>query len=141
MRIRPQDITAVILTYNSSRLLAQVLERIRPHTAEIIIVDSYSRDGTVEIAQKYGCKIVFERGDFAHLLNVGLNSARTEWILQIDSDELVDNSVWRTIFDTEWKESVGGMRFLRINYVDGKPTRFFGDDYHPSFPQGRLTLC
>ena len=54
---------------------------------EVIIVDGHSTDDTVEIAEKYGCKVVYEdvgtRGDGC---NIGVKNAKGEYIAFTDAD-------------------------------------------------------
>lgn len=55
----------------------------------IVVVDSSSTDGTVDIARRYGTRVI-ERawtGDFAAARNAGLDVAQGEWILILDADE------------------------------------------------------
>ena len=50
-------ISVVINTYNASKFLARVLDSVKDFD-EIVICDMESTDDTLEIAQRYGCKIV-----------------------------------------------------------------------------------
>ena len=51
-------ITAVILTYNEEQHLARCLNSLTKLCEEIIIVDSFSKDATAQIANKYNCKFL-----------------------------------------------------------------------------------
>lgn len=57
-------VSIVIPTKNNADTIEKCLASIRnldcPCELEVIIVDGNSTDGTVEIAKKYGCKIIFE---------------------------------------------------------------------------------
>ena len=56
-------ISVVINTYNAERYLAECLEAVKDFD-EIVVCDMESNDRTVEIAQRYGCKIViYPKGD------------------------------------------------------------------------------
>ena len=50
-------ISVVINTYNASQHLAEVLETVKGFD-EVVICDMESTDNTLDIARKYGCKIV-----------------------------------------------------------------------------------
>ena len=57
-------ISVVINTYNAERDLAQVLEAVK-NFDEVLICDMESTDKTLDIARKYGCRIVtFERKNY-----------------------------------------------------------------------------
>lgn len=57
--------------------------------AELIIVDTGSRDSTVEIAKKYTSKVYFHHwnNDFSSMRNKTISYAKGEWIFIIDADE------------------------------------------------------
>lgn len=83
-------ITAIILTYNEERNLKACLASIKDYVDDIIIVDSYSKDNTLEIAKKYSHKIY--QNNFinqAKQFNWALANCniKNEWVLRIDADE------------------------------------------------------
>jgi len=53
-----QQISAVIITLNEERNLENCIRSIQSVADEIIILDSYSTDATLSIAEKYKCPIV-----------------------------------------------------------------------------------
>lgn len=74
-------ISVVINTYNAERHLAECLEAVKDFD-EIVVCDMESTDRTVEIAQRYGCKIVtYPKGDC-----VSAEPARTFAIQSASSD-------------------------------------------------------
>ena len=82
-----EKITAYVMTFNEAHQIGAVLETIK-WADELILVDSFSTDGTVEIAKKYGAKIVSEKFcGFGKLRNFALDAAANDWMLSIDSDE------------------------------------------------------
>lgn len=82
-----QPVTVYVLTFNEARQIRDVLESVK-WADEIIVVDSFSTDGTVEIAREFGAKIISEKFcGFGRLRNFALDAAKNDWILSIDSDE------------------------------------------------------
>ena len=80
-------ITAYTMTFNEARQIRAVLESIR-WADEIVVVDSFSTDGTVEIAREFGAKVVSEKFcGFGKLRNFALDAAKYDWLLSVDSDE------------------------------------------------------
>ncbi len=82
-------ISAVILTKNEEKNLQRCLESIR-WVDEILILDSESNDGTIEIARKFGAKLhQFPWEGFGKQKQKGVELASGEWIFSIDADEAV----------------------------------------------------
>lgn len=80
-------LTVYILSFNEARQIRAVLESVK-WADEIILVDSFSTDGTVEIAREYGARILSEKfNGFGKLRNVALDAASHDWVLSIDADE------------------------------------------------------
>lgn len=82
-------ISVICLTYNEHENLAAALESVRAFVDEIVVVDSYSTDDTLEIASRYADSVyqhVFE--NHARQLAWGLQlPLRNEWVLRLDADE------------------------------------------------------
>lgn len=81
----------IIPTWNSMPELEKCLESVTRYIPEqyrgdIIIVDRYSADGTIETAEKYGCKILYDDISLGSARMKGIKEAKTEWIIFIDSD-------------------------------------------------------
>jgi glycosyltransferase involved in cell wall biosynthesis len=87
---------------NEDRYLGQLLDGIRaqtyPHSCvEIIIVDSGSTDGTLEIARKHDCKIVaLERSQFSfgRSLNLGCSVAKGSILVFVSGHCVPTSSEW-----------------------------------------------
>lgn len=89
-----------VLTFNNEKTLARALESVRDFD-EIIILDGGSTDGTLEIARRFGARIVaqdpkFKNAegriiDFAGVHNQHLALASHKWCLYIDSDEYLSS--------------------------------------------------
>src|SRR5688500_3265332 len=88
-------ISILILTFNEERNLPRCLEGVR-WSDDILVVDSFSTDRTVEIAKDAGAR-VFQRkfDDFAGQRNFGLREGglKHQWILHLDADELVTDAL------------------------------------------------
>jgi tetratricopeptide (TPR) repeat protein len=71
--------------------LAKCIASVRPLVDSMIIVDTGSRDRTVEIAQEWGAIVhTFEWiNDFAAARNAALQYVQTEWVLILDADEVL----------------------------------------------------
>lgn len=86
-------LSVCLITKDEERFLAGCLDSVRLIADEIVLVDSGSQDSTLEIARRYGCRVL-ERAwddDFSAARNAGIAQARGEWILCLDTDERLDN--------------------------------------------------
>ena len=82
-------VSIIIPTYNSEKTLAKCLESIKKQTyknIEVIVVDRFSADSTIEIAKRYGARIYQLDCERAKAKNFGLGIARGEYIMFVDSD-------------------------------------------------------
>ncbi len=87
--MRP-PLTVIILTYNEEIHLERSLKNICDWCDEVFIVDSFSTDKTLEIARKYGVKIVQHKFENqAQQFNWALDNLKikNDWILRLDADE------------------------------------------------------
>ena len=94
-RVKKILCTVEILTRNSAQTLERCLESVKDF-AEILILDGNSTDSTVEIAKRYGCRIMKQYDtdelnvvikDYSEVRNKGLRQATHDWFMFIDSDE------------------------------------------------------
>src|SRR4030042_6223066 len=87
-------ISVVVLTHNNAGSIEQTLQSLA-WSDEIIIIDDYSTDKTISIASTYKAKIIQHRlnHDFAAQRNFGLSKVKGEWVLFVDSDEVVSEEL------------------------------------------------
>lgn len=82
-------LTACVIVRDEERHLPECLAGLR-FCDEVVVVDSGSRDRTVEIARAAGARVIENRWPgFAAQRNVALDHARGDWVLEIDADERV----------------------------------------------------
>lgn len=84
------DITAIILTFNEEKNIAECINSIKSVVKRIVVVDSYSTDNTLNIARELGAE-VFQHEFFSQSQqfvwateNINIDS---KWIFRIDADE------------------------------------------------------
>lgn len=86
-------ISFTIPTYNSSKTLAAAIASIKDQVLEngreIIVVDGGSVDNTVEIAESHGAKVIRDSGKLLSARRLGLDQARGETIVLLDSDQVL----------------------------------------------------
>lgn len=82
-------ISCCMIVKNEEAFLKQCLESVKDYVDEIVIVDTGSTDGTVEIAKRYTDRVYFHpwEGSFSKARNQAMAYAACDWILTIDADE------------------------------------------------------
>lgn len=114
-------ITACVITFNEEDNIKDCLENIT-WTDEIVVVDSFSTDKTVQICRSYTDKI-FHRAwsGFLDQKNFALQQATHNWILSIDADERVSPTLKDEIIDELRSHSdVNGYYIPRRTYYLGR---------------------
>ncbi len=91
-------ISVTILTNNSEDCLEKVLDSVR-FFDEVVILDSGSTDKTLEIASAYSNVVIYEGGfiGFGPQHNKAAELASNDWILSLDSDEVLSSELAREI--------------------------------------------
>lgn len=121
-------ISATIITRNEEANLDRCLNALQGVADEIVVVDSYSTDRSVEICERYGCKVT--RREFAGFgsqrqFATGLTSH--SYVLSIDADEVLDEELRKNIM--EMKEQGFKHRVYDVeiqNYFCGQPITHSG---------------
>jgi tetratricopeptide (TPR) repeat protein len=82
-------VCAALIVRDEARFLPGCLETLAGRVDEIVIVDTGSRDESVEVAIAAGAKVLHHEwaSNFAEARNIGLEAANSDWILYIDADE------------------------------------------------------
>jgi glycosyltransferase involved in cell wall biosynthesis len=85
-------LVALILTLNEERHLARCIASVQALASEIVVVDCFSTDATLEIARIHGARVVQHPFvNQANQFNWALTqlTADTDWVLRIDADEVL----------------------------------------------------
>jgi len=80
-------LSVIIITYNEEENIKDCLESVN-WADEIVVIDSFSSDRTVEIARQFTPKVFqSEWTNFSQQKSSALERASSEWVLWIDADE------------------------------------------------------
>jgi len=91
-------LSVVIIALNEEDRIEEALESCSGIADEIVVIDGYSTDKTVEIAEKYGAKIYMNPfSDFGSQKNFALDKAKNQWVLNLDADERVSGTLEKEI--------------------------------------------
>lgn len=96
------QISVVIITYNEEKNIARCLESVASVADEIVVLDSFSKDRTREICESYGVKF-FEHPFDGHIQqkNRAITYATYPYILSLDADEALDETLKRSILEVK----------------------------------------
>jgi tetratricopeptide (TPR) repeat protein len=86
---QPARISVVMIARNEEQFLEDCLRSVQGVVDEIVLVDTGSTDRTMEIARRFGAKVVEYpwNDDFSAARNVSLEHATGDWALWLDADE------------------------------------------------------
>lgn len=125
------ELSVIILTKNEERHIADCL-RSADWADEVIVLDSFSEDRTVEIAQSMGA-IIYQRPflNYADQRNVALDLADSDWVFFIDADERATLELAAEVRQVIAEEKMAGWWVPRRNYIFGKWIRHAG--WYPDY--------
>ena len=96
-------VSVIIPVYNVEKYIRQCLESVTNQTLkdiEIIVVNDGTKDNSMKIVEEYlsdeRMKIINkENGGLSSARNAGIKATQGKYICFIDSDDFIDNSIWK----------------------------------------------
>lgn len=87
-------LSVVIITFNEERNIERCLLSVQELADEILVVDSYSKDKTLAICEKYQAKVIQNPFE-GHIQqkNFAMEQASNDWILSLDADEALSEEL------------------------------------------------
>ena len=129
-------ISAYIIAYNEAEKIRDCINSVL-WADEIIVADSHSTDGTTEIAEELGAKVVhipFE--GYGDLRNKAISYCNGEWIFSLDSDERCTKNVRDEILTLIENAPLDIYNIPRKNFFMGRWIKHSG--WYPNFRQPQL---
>ncbi|MBX2815926.1 MAG: glycosyltransferase family 2 protein [Saprospiraceae bacterium] len=129
-------ISGTIITFNEESNIARAVRSMQPVCDEIVVLDSFSSDRTVAIAQDLGARVVQQKF-VGHIeqKNAALDLARYDVILSLDADEELSAALTKSIQTVKEDFQADGYRFNRLNNYCGQWIR-----YGTWYPDRKLRL-
>jgi glycosyltransferase involved in cell wall biosynthesis len=124
-------VTVVIPTLNEEDRIGACLASVN-WAAEVVVCDGGSDDRTVAVAEESGARVIVASGmTIGSQRNLGIESARFDWVLAVDGDELADVDLEKAVsrIVAEGRRVVFAIR--RKNFFEDKEIRWggWGSDY------------
>ena len=129
-------ISVYIIAYNEVDKISDCINSVL-WADEIIVADSFSTDGTSEIAEKLGAKVIhipFE--GYGDLRNKAISHCTCEWIFSLDSDERCTTEVYHEIKKLVNNAPLDMYRVPRKNFFMGRWIKYSG--WYPNYRQPQL---
>ena len=122
-----QKLTVIIPCYNAEKSIAKCLQSVS-WADELLLVDSYSTDGTLKIAGSFADRIVqHEYENSAKQKNRAIPQAKHEWVFIVDSDDWISTGLADEIQELLRRgPDKEGYWIYRRNYLLGKRVRYSG---------------
>lgn len=124
-------LSVVIITFNEEKNIARCIRSVKEIADDIVVVDSYSTDRTMEICLSLGARFV--QNKFAgHIQqkNFAITQAQYPHILSLDADEEVSPELRESILNVKSHWDADGYNFSRLTSYCGKWIRF--SSWYPS---------
>ena len=112
------QISAVIITFNEEKNIERCLQSLQGIVDEIVVVDSFSKDQTKSICEKYNVKFV-EHAFEGHIeqKNYAITQASYPYVLSLDADEALDETLKSSILKVKKNWTHDGYSMNRLtNY-------------------------
>jgi len=130
-------ISVYIIAYNEAEKVRATIESVR-WADEVVVVDSWSTDGTPEIATSLGARVVQVKfNGFGDLRNNAIAACTHEWIFSVDADERCTPEVEQEVRAiTQNPDSLDVYWTPRRNFFMGQWIKYSG--WYPNYRQPQL---
>ena len=127
------NISVVIITRNEGHIIGKTLQSLQGVTDDMVIVDSGSTDDTLAVCRQFKANII-ETGwnGYGPNKNKGIAAARYDWILNLDADELIDETLRQSLLALPLLNNNEVFEMRYKNFFIGKWIRYgeWGTDKH-----------
>ena len=90
------DLTVMILSYNEINNIGHAIDNVKGWAKDIVVLDSGSQDGTIELVRDKGCRVYHrDFDDFSRQRKYLLNDipVETKWVFVLDADEYLTSEL------------------------------------------------
>ena len=108
-----------MIVRDAAEILPACLESVKAVVDEILVADTGSVDNSVDLARQLGARVISIpwTKDFAAARNLALRQVRSDWVLVLDADEMLDSSAASHIPGLLSNSSYAGYQVTIRNYV------------------------
>lgn len=127
-----QQVSVVIICKNEADIISKTIASLRGLTDDIVVYDNGSTDETVLIAREAGARVFIGDWEGFGKTKMRANSmAKYEWILSLDADEMIDETLKASLLAMKFEENTA-YRLQFKNFLGNKQIRYgeWGADSH-----------
>ena len=120
-------LSVVIITLNEEEGIGTCIDSVREVADEIVVVDSFSTDRTLKIAEAKGARFIQNKFE-GHIQqkNFAKQQATNDWVLSIDADETLSAELQQSILEAKQSFANDGYTINRLNFYCGKAIKTCG---------------
>ncbi len=127
-----EKLSTVIMTFNESAHISRCVESVLAFSDEILVVDSFSTDDTVQIAKDLGATVLQNKFDgYIEQRRFCIEKATHPFVFVIDADEAVNEELKLQILKTKENPKSSGYRINRLNSIGNIWIHYGG--WHPDW--------
>ena len=132
-----RKISVYIIAFNEAEKISQTIASVR-WADEVVVVDSWSTDGTTEIATNMGARVVHVKfNGYGDLRSHAVRACTHEWIFSLDSDERCTRQAANEIVALiNSEDAMDAYWTPRRNFFMGRWIRYSG--WYPNYRQPQL---
>lgn len=126
-------LSVAMITFNEERIIEKTLSAIHNWVDEIVVIDSFSTDNTLNILEMFNVSLFKEKWQgYAKQKNSAISKCNGEWILVLDADEIVTKELQNEIQEVikSPKENIG-FKIPRKFFVSKRWIKYGG--YYPDY--------
>jgi glycosyltransferase involved in cell wall biosynthesis len=128
-----QKISVVIICKNEDHIIGRTIAAAKPVADEILVYDTGSTDRTLELARSHNVRIIEAPWEgYGICKQKAIKAAANDWILNIDSDEVLDEELQRSILQCSLDNARIAYRIRFKNFLGTRYLKWgeFGFDTH-----------
>ena len=119
------SLSVVIITYNEEHNIVECIKSAQLISEDIVVVDACSKDQTAGLAISSGARVFStDWKGYGFSRNLGAEKAKNDWILALDADERITETLASSIRELKFSDTNCIYRFHRKNYLGEREIQF-----------------